>query len=67
MEDLRRKPDENLLKKINNFYLRNKIYVRNILIFSLLYLILFKPYQTALVISNWINSFIGTLINHINI
>jgi hypothetical protein len=53
-------PDENLTKK----YLILSI---KLLLFILLFFVLFYPTDTAMIITNWINKFVGTLVKNIHI
>lgn len=64
MDDLRTKQSQ---FDIIKWFQKNKPYFYKTFIIIGLYFILFKPIQSASVISNWINQFIGTLINNINI
>lgn len=49
--------------KIKIWFIKNKW---NIFIFSIVFCVLFFPENTASLIANWINKFIGTLFNSIN-
>jgi hypothetical protein len=64
MDDLRTKQSQ---FDIIKWFQKNKPYFYKTFIIIGLYFILFKPIHSASVISNWINQFVGTLINNINI
>jgi hypothetical protein len=62
MKDLREKESNNKIRIIN--YRKIILIIVSILI-SLN--IIFNPVRTAMVISNWINDFIGTMVKTINL
>jgi len=49
------------------FLITNKPLIRRIFIYSIILTTLIFPSQVATVISNWVNSFIGTLVHNIDL